>query len=142
MSLLPTKRYSRIPQQQPELVASALPEPVQPFTVIDILQRDESELNYQLGRIEEAKRLEPELRQRLNVVQQSLQAFRALEAVPEPIQEVEGKVQLPVTQEKRVRKAATKNSGKPTQRSIAPEPTISDTENIKLVHDDFATFPE
>ena len=44
--------------------------------------------------------------------------------------------------EKRIRKAATTKTVKPTPRSIAPEPTVSDTENINLVHDDFAAFPE
>jgi hypothetical protein len=137
MSLLPnSKRYIR-PQtesvpQPPE------PQPVQPFTVLDILQRDESELNYQLGRIEEAKRLEPELRQRLNVVQQSLQAFRALEAASEPVQEQSA----PAPIVKNVRKAATRKTARPTQSSVAPEPTVSDTENIELVHDDFSTFPD
>jgi hypothetical protein len=140
MSLLPNnKRYTR-PQTE-SIPQTPEPQPVQPFTVLDILQRDESELNYQLGRIEEAKRLEPELRQRLNVVQQSLQAFRALEAAPEPTQE-----QLapppPVITEKRIRKTTTTKTVTPTQSSIAPEPPVSDTENIALVHDDFATFPE
>jgi hypothetical protein len=43
---------------------------------------------------------------------------------------------------KNVRKAATRKTARPTQSSIAPEPTVSDTENIELVHDDFSTFPD
>jgi len=131
MSLL-NRKYTR-PQLQPET------EP-QPNTVITALETEESHLINVILDIEEAKSRERTLRERLNVVQQSLHAFRALEAAPEPIQEQPA--QLPVTQERRVRKAATKKSGKPSQRSIAVEPIVSDTENIELVHDDFATFPE
>lgn len=135
MSLLQNKRYTRPQTQQPEI------EP-QPNTVTTVLEIEESHLIHAILDIEEAKSRERTLRERLNVVQQSLQAFRALETAPEPEGESEGKVQFPVTQERRVRKAATKKSGKPSQRSIAVEPIVSDTENIELVHDDFATFPE
>jgi hypothetical protein len=138
MSLLQNnKRYTRPqPQQQQES------EP-QPNTVVIVLEAEESHLINAILDIEEAKSREHDLRLRLNVVQQSLQAFRALEAAPEPAQEA------PVPVVKNVRKAATKvrvtepkKAVTPTQRSIAPEPTVSDTENINLVHDDFATFPE
>lgn len=134
MSLLQNKRYTRPQTQQPEI------EP-QPNTVITALETEESHLINVILDIEEAKSRERTLRERLNVVQQSLQAFRALETAPEPMLQ-ETPAQLPVTQERRVRKAATKKSGKPSQRSIAVEPIVSDTENIELVHDDFATFPE
>lgn len=127
------KRYTRPQPQQQE----ALPAPL---TLISVLENEEYDLQYQLNQIEEAKSLEHGLRLRLNVVQQSLQAFRALEATPEPIQEQPA--QLSAAQERRVRKAATKKSDKPTQRSIVPEPVLSDTESIELVHDDFSTFPE
>lgn len=125
------KRYTR-PQPQPDLLAVGH----KPPTLIGALEEEEYDLQHQLNQIEEAKSLEHGLRLRLNVVQQSLQAFRALEAAPEPVQET------PVPVVKNVRKAATKKAVTPTQRSIAPEPTVSDTENINLVHDDFATFPE
>lgn len=128
MSLLPNnKRYTR--PQPPE-------QPVKAPTLIEALENEEYDLQYELLQIEEAKSREHDLRLRLNVVRQSLQAFRALEAAPEPVQET------PTPVVKNVRKAATKKAVTPTQRSIAPEPTVSDTENINLVHDDFATFPE
>jgi len=128
MSLLQNnKRYARPqPQEQP---------PIKTPTLIEVLEDEEYDLQYQLNQIEEAKSCERDLRLRLNVVQQSLQAFRALEAAPEPLQETP----VPV---KNVRKAATRKTARPTQSSIAQEPVVSDTENIKLVHDDFATFPE
>ena len=133
MSLLTsTKRYTR-PQTQQDL--EVLP---QANTLIIVLEAEESHLINELLDIAEAKSREGYLRNRLNVVQNSLSAFRALEAAPEPVQEASA----PVVTEKRVRKAATKKTATPTQRSIAPEPTVSDTENIKLVHDDFATFPK
>ena len=132
MSLLQNKRYTRPQTQQPEI------EP-QPNTVTTVLEIEESHLIHAILDIEEAKNRERTLRERLNVVQQSLQAFRALETAPEPMLQ---ETPAPVTQERRVRKAATKKSGKPSQRSIAVEPIVSDTENIELVHDDFATFPE
>lgn len=131
MSLL-NRKYTRL-QPQPET------EP-QPNTVTTVLETEESHLINAILDIEEAKSRERTLRERLNVVQQSLQAFRALEATPEPIQEQPA--QLSAAQERRVRKAATKKSDKPTQRSIVPEPVVSDTESIELVHDDFSTFPE
>lgn len=132
MSLLPNnKRYTR---PQPELTSPSTP----PNTLLNVLEAEESHLTKQLQEIEEAKSREQNLRNRLNVVQQSLQAFRALEAAPEPIQEHP----TPVPVVKNVRKAATKKTDKPTSRSIAPEPVVGDTENIALVHDDFATFPE
>lgn len=130
MSLLPTTRKYTRPQPQPDLLAVGH----KPPTLIGALEEEEYDLQHQLNQIEEAKSLEHGLRLRLNVVQQSLQAFRALEAVPEPVQEQ----QTPVPVVKNVRKAATKKAVTPTQRSI----TVSDTENINLVHDDFATFPE
>ena len=128
MSLLqPTKRYTR-PQQ--------LTEPTQPIlhstSLIEVLEDEAYNLLADLKLIEEAKSREDDLRLRLNVVQQSLAAFRALEAEPEPVQEL-----APVV--KNVRKASTK---KPTARSIAPEPIVSDTKNIDLSYDDFATFPK
>ena len=133
MSLLQNKRYARSqPQQESE---------PQPNTVVDVLKAEETNLINAILDIEEAKSHEQHLRNRLNVVQNSLSAFRALEAAPEPVQEQQLEC-LPIPQEKRVRKAATKKSATPTQRSIAPEPTVGDTENIELVHDDFATFPE
>lgn len=132
MSLLQNKRYTRPQTQQPEI------EP-QPNTVTTVLEIEESHLIHAILDIEEAKSRERTLRERLNVVQQSLQAFRALETAPEPMLQ---ETPAPVTQERRVRKAATKKSGKPSQRSIAVEPIVSDTENIELLHDDFATFPE
>lgn len=132
MSLLQNKRYTRPQTQQPEI------EP-QPNTVTTVLEIEESHLIHAILDIEEAKSRERTLRERLNVVQQSLQAFRALETAPEPMLQ---ETPAPVTHERRVRKAATKKSGKPSQRSIAVEPIVSDTENIELVHDDFATFPE
>lgn len=131
MSLLPTTRKYTRPQAQ-EQPHFAIKAP----TLIEALENEEYDLQYELNQIEEAKSLEHGLRLRLNVVQQSLQAFRALEAAPEPVQET------PVPVVKNVRKAATKKAVTPTQRSIAPEPTVSDTENINLVHDDFAAFPE
>jgi hypothetical protein len=135
MSLLQNnKRYTR-PSSLPELVN----EKVQQDLSVDILSILETEINFlnsELRKVEEAKSREFGLLNRLNVAQQSLQAFRALEAAPEPVQEA------PVPVVKNVRKAATKKAVTPTQRSIAPEPTVSDTENINLVHDDFATFPE
>lgn len=137
MPLLPTtKKYTR--PQSHEQNSNA------PLTLISVLEKEEYDLQYNLNQIEEAKSRERNLRLRLGVVQQSLQAFRALETPPEPIQEPiqEQSAQLPVTQERRVRKAATKISGKPTQKSIAPESVVSNTENINLVHDDFSTFPE
>jgi hypothetical protein len=67
-----------------------------------------------------------------------LQAFRALEAASEPVQEQSA----PAPIVKNVRKAATRKTARPTQSSVAPEPTVSDTENIELVHDDFSTFPD
>jgi len=133
MSLLQNKRYARSQSQQES-------EP-QPNTVVDVLKAEEANLINAILDIEEAKSHEQHLRNRLNVVQNSLSAFRALEAAPEPVQEQQLEC-LPIPQEKRVRKAATKKSVTPTQRSIAPEPTVGDTENIELVHDDFATFPE
>ena len=133
MSLLQNKRYARSqPQQESE---------PQPNTVVDVLKAEEANLINAILDIEEAKSHEQHLRNRLNVVQNSLSAFRALEAAPEPVQEQQLEC-LPIPQEKRVRKAATKKSVTPTQRSIAPESTVGDTENIELVHDDFATFPE
>jgi hypothetical protein len=133
MSLLQTnKKYSR-PQPQPE--APSLHSP----NLVGVLENEAYNLLGELSEIEEAKSREHALRLRLNVVQQSLQAFRALEAAPEPVQE---KQAPPPPVVKNVRKAATKKSATPTARSIAPEPTVSDTENIELVHDDFATFPE
>jgi hypothetical protein len=144
MTLLPTKKYTRIPQQQPELVAIKK----EPPTLIEVLKNEECNLQYELNQIEEAKSRERDLRLRLNVVQQSLQAFCALEATPEPVQEVEGKVQLPVTQEKRIRKAAKvretppKKLGEPIGGGIANGEHVKYDENIDLVHDDFATFPE
>jgi hypothetical protein len=128
------KRYTR-PSSLPELVN----EKAQQDLSVDILSILETEINFlnsELRKVEEAKSREFGLLNRLNVAQQSLQAFRALEASPEPVQEA------PVPVVKSVRKAATKKSATPTQSSIAPEPTVSDTENINLVHDDFATFPE
>jgi hypothetical protein len=104
--------------------------------ILSILETEINFLNSELRKVEEAKSREFGLLNRLNVAQQSLQAFRALEASPEPVQEA------PVPVVKNVRKAATKKAVTPTQRSIAPEPTVSDTENINLVHDDFTTFPE
>jgi hypothetical protein len=130
MSLL-NRKYTRL-QPQPET------EP-QPNTVTTVLETEESHLINAILDIEEAKSRERTLRERLNVVQQSLQAFRALEAAPEPVQEQQAP---PPPVAKNVRKAATKKTATPTQRSIAPEPTVGDTENIELVHDDFATFPE
>ena len=118
-------KYTRTQPPQPQ----TLPSVSRALTLIETLENEEYDLQHQLNQIEEAKSLEHGLRLRLNVVQQSLQAFRALEAAPEPIQE---------TVVKNVRKAATKKAVTPTQRSI----TVSDTENINLVHDDFATFPE
>jgi hypothetical protein len=133
MSLLPTKKYTRPqPQQeQQELKAHCN------ANVIDVLANEEMKLLKELEAIAEAKKREPNLTNRLNVVQNSLQSFYALEAAPPPVQE-----QQVECQEKRIRKAATKKTDKPTARSIAPKPTVSDTENIELVHDDFATFPE
>ena len=133
MSLLqPTKRYTR-PQQ--------LTEPTQPIlhstSLIEVLEDEAYNLLADLKLIEEAKSREDDLRLRLNVVQQSLAAFRALEAAPEPVQEDVVEC-FPIPQEKRVRKAATK---KTTVRSIASEPIVSDTKNIDLANDDFATFP-
>ncbi|QIW88533.1 hypothetical protein [Pseudanabaena phage PA-SR01] len=137
MSLLSTtKRYVRPQPQQQE----SLPPSKAPLTLISILENEEYDLQEELYQIEEAKNREVTLRRRLDVVQQSLKAFRALEASPEPIQEQPA--QLPVTQERRVRKAATKTSGKPNQRKIESEDIVSDTKNINLVHDDFSTFPE
>ena len=133
MSLLQNnKRYTRPQTQEQPHYAVKAP------TLIEALENEEYDLQYELNQIEEAKSRERDLRLRLNVVQQSLQAFRALEAAPEPVQEQ----QTPAPVVKNVRKAATKKAVTPTQRSIAPEPTVSDTENIELVHDDFATFPE
>ena len=132
------KRYTR--PSLPELVD----EKAQQDLSVDILSVLETEINFlnsELHKVEEAKSREFGLLSRLNVAQQSLQAFRSLEAAPEPVQEQQLEC-LPIPQEKRVRKAATKKSVTPTQRSIAPEPTVGDTENIELVHDDFATFPE
>jgi hypothetical protein len=135
MSLLTsTKRYTR-PQTQQDL--EVLP---QANTLIIVLEAEESHLINELLDIAEAKSREGHLRNRLNVVQNSLSAFRALEAAPEPVQEQQ--TPPPVVTEKRIRKAATTKTVKPTPRSIAPEPTVSDTENINLVHDDFAAFPE
>ena len=125
-------KYTRTQPPQPQ----TLPSVSRALTLIETLENEEYDLQHQLNQIEEAKSLEHGLRLRLNVVQQSLQAFRALEAAPEPVQEAS----VPVV--KNVRKAATKKAVTPTQRSIAPEPTVSDTENIELVHDDFSTFPE
>ncbi|WP_346304682.1 hypothetical protein [Microcystis sp. M38BS1] len=105
-----------------------------------MLEAEESHLINELLDIAEAKSREGYLRNRLNVVQNSLSAFRALEAAPEPVQEQQ--TPPPVVTEKRIRKAVTKKSVTPTARGIAPELTVSDTENIALVHDDFATFPE
>jgi DNA primase len=131
MSLLQNKRYARSqPQQESE---------PQPNTVVDVLKAEETNLINAILDIEEAKSHEQHLRNRLNVVQNSLSAFRALEAAPETPQEQQAP---PPPVVKNVRKAATKKSVTPTQRSIAPEPTVGDTENIELVHDDFATFPE
>ena len=139
MSLLPNnKRYTRT-SSLPEFVN----EKVQQDLSIDILSVLETEINFlnsELRKVEEAKSREFGLLNRLNVAQQSLQAFRALEAAPEPVQEQQ--TPPPVVTEKRIRKAATKKSVTPTARGIAPELTVSDTENIALVHDDFATFPE
>ena len=134
MSLLQsTKRYTR-PQQ--------IPEPTQPTShstsLIEVLGNEAYNLLAELSEIEEAKSREHDLRLRLNVVQQSLVAFRALETEPEPVQEDVAEC-FPIPQEKRVRKAATK---KPVVRSIALEPIVSDTENIDLANDDFATFPK
>ena len=138
MSLLQNnKRYIRNSQSTVTENVPAIAVPTKPATLIDVLEAEEYDLQGDLNRIEEAKSRERDLRLRLNVVQQSLQAFRALEAAPPPMQE-----QQVECQEKRIRKAATKKTDKPTARSIAPEPTVSDTENIALVHDDFATFPE
>jgi hypothetical protein len=133
MTLLPTKKYTRIPQQQPELVAIKK----EPPTLIEVLENEEYDLQYKLNQIEEAKSRERDLRLRLNVVQQSLQAFRALEVAPEPVQEQS----TPAPIVKNVRKAATRKTAIPAQSSIAQEPVVSDTENIDLVHDDFSTFP-
>jgi hypothetical protein len=134
MSLLPTKKYARIPQHQPELVAVKK----EPPTLVEVLENEGYDLQHELNQIEEAKSRERDLRLRLNVVQQSLQAFRALEAAPEPVQEQSA----PAPIVKNVRKAATRKTARPTQSSIAQEPVVSDTENIKLVHDDFSTFPD
>jgi Fic family protein len=141
--LLPAKKYARIPQQQPELVAVKKESP----TLIEVLENEECDLQHELNQIEQAKSREHDLRLRLNVVQQSLQAFRALEAAPEPAQE-----QLapppPVVTEKRIRKAAKvretppKKLGEPIGRGIANGEYVKYAENIALVHDDFATFPE
>jgi len=137
MSLLPTtKKYVRQPTS-PQVVES---EP-HPNTLMSVLEAEESHLINELLGIHEAKNREPNLRNRLNVVQQSLQAFRALDVAPEPVQEQQLEC-LPIPQEKRIRKATTAKTVKPTPRSIAPEPVVSDTEGIELVHDDFATFPE
>ena len=131
MSLLQTnKKYSRPQPEAPSLHSPNL---------VGVLENEAYNLLGELSEIEEAKSREHALRLRLNVVQQSLQAFRALEAAPEPAQE---KQAPPPPVVKNVRKAATKKSATPTARSIAPEPPVSDTENIELVHDDFATFPE
>jgi hypothetical protein len=141
MSLLPiNKRYTR---PQPELTLPSTP----PNTLLNVLEAEESHLAKQLQEIEEAKNREQNLRNRLNIVQQSLQAFRALEAKPESVQEVEGKVQLPVTQERRIRKAAKvretppKKLGEPIGGGIANDEHVKYDENIELVHDDFSTFP-
>ena len=134
MSLLqPTKRYTR-PQlyHQPEQSTS------HSTSLVGVLENEAYNLLAELSEIEEAKSREHDLRLRLNVVQQSLAAFRALETEPEPVQEDVVEC-LPIPQEKRVRKAATK---KTTVRSIAPEPIVSDTKNIDLANDDFATFPK
>ena len=132
MSLLPNrKRYTR---PQPDLTLSSTP----PNTLLNVLEAEESHLAKQLQEIEEAKSREQNLRNRLSIVQQSLQAFRALEAASEPVQEQSA----PAPIVKNVRKAATRKTARPTQSSIAQEPVVSDTENIALVHDDFSTFPE
>jgi hypothetical protein len=127
------KRYTR-PQPQPQQQQESEP---QPNTVVIVLEAEESHLINAILDIEEAKSREHDLRLRLNVVQQSLQAFRSLEAAPEPVQEQPAPAPV-----KSVRKSATKKTATPTPRGIAPEPTVSDTENIELVHNDFATFPE
>ncbi len=140
MSLLPTnKRYTR---PQPELTLPSTP----PNTLLNVLEAEESHLAKQLQEIEEAKNREQNLRNRLNIVQQSLQAFRALEATPEPVQEQQLEC-LPIPQEKRIRKAAKvretppKKLGEPIGGGIANGEHVKYDENIDLVHDDFATFP-
>lgn len=124
MSLL--NKYTRTQSQQPQtppIVYKAL-------TLLETLENEEFNLQSDLNLVEEAKSHEHDLRLRLNVVQQSLAAFRALEA--EPVQETE-----PAPVVKSVRKAAKK----PIERSIASEPIVSDTGHIDVAHDDFSTFP-
>ena len=72
-------KYTRTQPPQPQ----TLPSVSRALTLIETLENEEYDLQHQLNQIEEAKSLEHGLRLRLNVVQQSLQAFRALEAAPE-----------------------------------------------------------
>lgn len=126
MSLLNKPKYSRQPPQEEFVTRSN--------SLLEVLASEEHHLIAELQGIEEAKSREPNLLQRLNVVQNSLSAFLALEQKPEPMQEQ--------PQEKRIRKAATKKTDKPTSRSIVSETVVSNTKNIDVVHDDFSTFPE
>jgi hypothetical protein len=129
MSLLQNnKRYTR-PQPQEKSPLSA-----PSADILDVLHVELVNLHAELAQIEEAKERESNLRKRLSIVQQSFNSLLALEK-PE---ESQPQQPAPVN----VRKAATKKTDKPTARSIAPKAPVSDTENINLVHDDFATFPE
>jgi hypothetical protein len=119
MSLL--KNYTR---------ATVAPTPeyaAQPLTLIVMLNIEERNLLEELDSIAEAKKLEPELLKRLDVVQKSLKEFIALEK-PEP-------EQLPEPVVRTVRKATPKKS---TKSNIAVEAEVSDT---FVAHPDFAQFP-
>ena len=120
----------KYPRAQAPTLSASKP---QSTNIIEVLRQELYTLCLELDAIEEAKAKEPELRKRISVVQNSLEAFAALEAPEEEIQ-----VQEP-SPKPAIRKASPRKAAKPTESSIAKTPEVSDTEIVK---DEFSVFPD